>query len=136
MLRLVLMNGFEIEEPAMTTMLKEIFTACPQLFQSLLPRSEMASLEEDPEEEDEEDMTDFIRDDELHQRPTATGRLQQKYCRTILKIPTRASETDLMSEDFQTKLTKAFREDYGMPHIIDFGKEVFQWCKRISFSSP
>jgi len=69
-LRLLMNNAFSATDPELTAIVQSLLNVCPLLFQSLLSRSEMDSLNEQiDEDEDEIDLTA----DPLHSRPRAIG---------------------------------------------------------------
>jgi hypothetical protein len=134
-LRLVLMNAFQDEEPVITKLLKDLYRKCPTLFESVLPRSEQEDLRHSLLEDEEEDSITAIQPDSLHRSPTATGCLQAIYCRNVLQLPTRASDTKLMTPEFKSQLRAALGKEYSLPHIINFGTHAIQWCKKSGFIS-
>ena len=113
-IRLLLMGGFRHTEPEATKMIKDIQKSCPSLFTTLLPRSEQMQLEED----DPESRLSTVQDDD-HLQPKAIGCLEPKYCREILKLPTRSSENEnIMSTLFQIALREAYAFDYQVSEFL------------------
>ena len=105
--RLLLMDGFKQAEPKATQMIKEIHSCCPSLFTTLLPRSEQMQLDDDSESRLS------VVQDRYHLQPKAIGCLEPKYCREVLKLPTRSSEDSaVMSEPFKAALREAYQSDY------------------------
>ena len=135
-LRLLLANAFKHSEPTVTKLIKDIHSACPQLFATLLPRSEQmelnGSLVDDAGEDDEED----VQADRAHPLPLVTGCIQPSYIRSKFGLPTRANELSAPAHtSFSKALSDAYGRDYSMPNILVFTGS-FQWCKRLSFYDP
>jgi len=130
-LRLLLLGAFSDSEPQMTTFIQELQQTCPTLFKTLLPRSELESRIIDDEDDDS---SISIVADEYHKRPIVIGRLQPKFVRDTLGLPTRGSNNLL--QPFRTALRRAYEMDYNMPNMREFGRGTFQWCKKISFHDP
>jgi hypothetical protein len=97
-----------------------------------LPRSEYASLIGD-EEEDEY----WIEPDKQHKKPSVIGCIAAKHYHKVFRLPTKCSEReDQMSQNFKNALSRAFREDYGMPNIVHFGSGAIRWRKKLAFDDP
>jgi hypothetical protein len=133
--RLILANAFAHDEPQITAMLQRLRQRCPTLFQSLLPQSEQHQVQLPSAHIDQDDVLDSLISDALHSDITATARLQNKYCREKLMLPTRGTEAITAFPSFATQLRMALAQDYNMPNIFQFGSKYFQWCKHVSFSS-
>jgi hypothetical protein len=84
---------------------------------------------------DQDDVLDSLISDALHSDIAATARLQNKYCREMLMLPTCGAEAITAFPSFATQLRMALAQDYNMPNIFQFGSKYFQWCKHVSFSS-
>lgn len=128
------MGGFP-EEPTITSLLKDLYRKCPNLFDTLLPRSEQQILRSALAVDEEEEDLMALLEDEIHRHVTAIGRFKTKYCREVLGVPTRTSDTELMTLVFKSLLRNAFATDYSLPNMMYFGASSFQWCKKISFTS-
>ena len=133
-IRLLLMNTWRADEPQITSVVKDLYRKCPTLFDTLLSRSEQESLRSSLIEHDNEDDEIVLQSDDTHKLVTATGRLRSKYCREVLQVPLRASDS-LMSTDLKSQLRSAFANDYSMHNVVYFGVNSFQWCKKIGFTS-
>ena len=133
-IRLLLMDTWQVEEPHITTMIKDLYRICPNLFDTLLSKSDQESLRSSLIEQDDEDDEIILQSDKRHKDVAATGRLRIKYCREVLQVPLRASDS-LMTTGFKSQLRKAFAEDYGVQNVMYFGVHPFQWCRRIGFTS-
>ena len=130
-LRLLLADAFKTTEPIATQLIKDIYCECPQLFSTLLPRSEQMHLDGSLPVDDDEDEEDVLADDG-HQLPIVTGCIRPKYMQS-LNLPTRMTEMSAHPQ-FSQALSIAYG-DYGMPDIIVFTGSL-QWCKRFSFYDP
>ncbi|KAN0075598.1 hypothetical protein V8E54_006868 [Elaphomyces granulatus] len=119
--RLILANAFAHDEPQITAMLQRLRQRCPTLFQSLLPQSEHHNFP----------VPTLTKTTDI----AATARLQNKYCREMLMLPTCGAEAITAFPSFATQLRMALAQDYNMPNIFQFGSKHFQWCKHVSFSS-
>jgi hypothetical protein len=127
-LRLLVNNAFSVTDPELTVLIQSLFNDCPLLFQSLLSRSEINSLNEQiDEDEDEIDLTA----DPLHSRPRAIGCIRPKHVRLQLGFPVSPKEMDAA---FSMDFTEAYRRDYGSPNVLHFGKTPLQWCKKLVFT--
>ena len=124
--RLLLLKAYIQKEPQLTALMTDLHDRCPSWFQALLPRSEQEGMLEDEEDELQ------IVASENHRRPAAIGCLRPKYCREILKLPTRSSNTALPPL-FVSMLRRAYEVDYQMPNIMQFGTAGIKWCKKFSF---
>lgn len=98
------------------------------MFKQILPCSEVADYSE-LLEEDESELV--LPADRNHSRPAAIGCIQSKYARDVLHLPIRASQ---MSDNFRKQFTMAFEVDFGMAHMVEFGKDVLQWSKKVAFN--
>ena len=112
MLRLLLADAFKITEPTVT-LIKDFYRECPQLFSTLLPRSEKVQLNGSlPVDADDEDEEDVLADD-AHQLPIVTGCIHPKYVRSELNLPTRMKEMEMSAHPrFGQALSLAYGEDY------------------------
>lgn len=90
------------------------------MFKQILPRSEVADYSQ-LLEEDESELA--LPADSNHSRPTAIGCIQSKYARDVLHLPMRTSQ---MSDNFRKQFTSAFEVDFGIAHIVEFGKSAIQ----------
>ena len=133
--RFALMNGFREDAPVITSLLQDLYRSIPSLFSTLLAESERHSIIEALDPLDEDEVLTGIQSDEHHVKVTATGCLQQKFCREVLRLPTRASAKSLMTSIFKSQLRKAFGLEYGIQNLTNFGTRRFQWCKKVTFSS-
>ena len=66
--------------------------------------------------------------DTTHSRPAAIACIQAKYAKDVLHLPMRTSQ---MSETFRKLFTSAYI-DYGMAHILEFGRAPLQWSKKVA----
>ncbi|KAL9036395.1 MAG: hypothetical protein Q9180_004325 [Flavoplaca navasiana] len=130
--RLLLLDAWPDEEQV-TAVMKDIYRKCPTLFESLVSKSEQDSLRSSLIGIDDDDEI-TLQSDPLHQHVTATGRLKPKYCREVLKVPTRANDP-LTTIEFKTQLRRAFTQDYRQPNVIYLGPHGFQWCRKVGFTS-
>jgi hypothetical protein len=129
------MNGFREGALVITNLLQDLYRSIPSLFSTLLAESERHSITEALDPLDEDEVLTGIQSDEHHVKVTATGCLQQKFCREVLRLPTRASSKSLMTPIFKSQLRKAFGLEYGIQNLTNFGTRGFQWCKKVTFSS-
>ena len=125
-IRLILVNAFAHDEPQITTMLQHLCQRCPTLFQSLLPQSEQHQIQLPSAHIDQDDVLDSLISDALHSDISATARLQNKYCREVLMLPTRGAEAIAIFPSFAAQLRMALAQDYQMPNIFQFGSKFFQ----------
>jgi hypothetical protein len=94
-LRLLMNNAFRATDPELTAIVQSLSNVCPLLFQSLLSRSEMDSLnEQTDEDEDEIDLTA----DPLHSQPRAIGCIRPKHVRLQLGFPVSHKRWMLLSQ--------------------------------------
>ena len=98
------------------------------MFKQILPRSEVADYSQ-LLEEDESELA--LPADSNHSRPAAIGCIQSKYARDVLHLPMRTSQ---MSDNSRKQFTSTFEVDFGMAHIVEFGKSAIQWSKRVAFN--
>jgi hypothetical protein len=126
-LRLLMNNAFSATDPELTAIVQSLSNVCPLLFQSLLSRSEMDSLNEQIDDEDEIDLTA----DPLHSQPRAIGCIRPKHVRLQLGFPVSQKEMDAT---FSMDFTEVYRRDYGSPNVLHFGKTPLQWCKKLVFT--
>lgn len=124
--RLVLMGAWDEEDPAATELVRAVNKACPNLFDSMLPRSEQDLLRDADDEQVD------IASDPQHNKPAAIGALTAEYCKTVLDVPTRAGKK--LSVDFIRNLSQAFGNEYGQPDILEFGNRAIHWCKKVAFT--
>jgi hypothetical protein len=131
-LRLLLTDSFA-DDAKITRVVKDIYSACPTLFSTLLPRSEQLSLDGSliPENDDDDDQD--VQADKRHGHPTVTGCIQTRHCKEVLGLPTHASH---LTTSLRSLLSKAYGRYYSMPNIITFSQGSFQWCKKLSFYDP
>lgn len=125
-IRLILLDAFQNSEPELTATIKDLYSKCPMLFESLLPRSER--LELSPEEDEP---SQSILHDANHLKPATLSRLKPTYCRDELGLPIRSSA---FSASFRRDIRQAYENDYKMPNIIHFGTGGISWCKKLSFT--
>lgn len=130
-LRLALADAFKHTEPVATKLIKDIYTVCPQLFASVLPRSEQMTLDGSLAEDDDDDDDEIVLADSVHLNPSVTGCIPSKFIRSEYKLPTRASELRDHTP-FARALTASYGRDYGMPNIFSF-KGSFAYCKKFGF---
>lgn len=132
-LRLLLNNAFSATDPELTALIQSLYNFCPLLFKSLLPRSEIDSLNELVAEEVDKDDEDEIElaADPLHSGLRAIGCIQPKYVRLQLGFPVIPKEMDTA---FSKDLTEVYKRDYGSPDVLHFGKKPLQWCKKLVFT--
>ena len=124
-LRLLMNNAFSATDR--TAIIQSLFNVCPLLFQSLLSRSEIDSLNEQIDDEGEIDLTA----DPLHSQPRAIGCIRPKHVRLQLGFPVSQKEMDAT---FSMDFTEVYRRDYGSPNVLHFGKTPLQWCKKLVFT--
>ena len=127
-LRLILGDGYSSSEPNLTPFLQNLRTACPSLFEALLPRSEQLNTSGDPLIDNEAYLA--IQGDDSHRDPTVIGRVQPTYGRNKLGLATRPSQFDTGQRE---RLTAAYAREYGRPNVNSFGTAPLFWCKRFSF---
>ncbi|KAL9035756.1 MAG: hypothetical protein Q9180_004684 [Flavoplaca navasiana] len=133
-IRLILLGAWKGIEPQATAVVKELYSKCPLLFDTLVSKSERSILRLSLQDPDGEEDELALQSDGLHKRVTAIGRLQPKYCKEVLRLPIRASSV-FMTHSFKSQLRSAFTTDYNMPNVIYFGPHAFQWCRKVGFSS-
>lgn len=123
---MLLLDAFRDTEPELSQQIQDLYAKCPALFSQILPRSEQTIDDIDNEAVP-------LKDDKGHRTPTALLKLQVKYCRNTLKLPTRPSQ---MNTEFYRALQIAYDRDYGMKNIIHMGRDPIQWWKKFSFYDP
>lgn len=129
--RLLLAKAFEHSNPDLTLVFNELYRECPSLFEQVLPRSEVADYVNLLEEGfDDDELKLKLPEDSTQYRPAAITCIQPKYAKDTLQLPTRPSQ---MSDNFRKLYTKAFKDDYGMTDIVEFGKAVVRWSKKVAF---
>jgi hypothetical protein len=107
-------NAFSATDPELTALIQSLFNDCPLLFQSLLSRSEIDSLNEQIDE-DEIDLR--VTADPLHSRPRAIGCIRPKHVRLQLGFPGSQKEMDAA---FSMDFTEVYKQDYGSPNVLHF----------------
>jgi hypothetical protein len=127
-LRLLINNAFRATDPELTVLIQSLYNFCPLLFQNLLPKSEINSLNEQIDEDHDE--IDLAADP-LHSRPRAIGCILPKYVRHQLGFPVSQKEMDTA---FSIDFTEVYKRDYGSPNVLHFGKKPLQWCKKLVFT--
>ena len=135
------MNAFQQTDPELTHLIQDLYKDSPFLFQGLLPRSEVESLQcattAVDNNEDSSSGEGFSLDkaeltaDTEHIRPAAIGCFRPQFVRSQLKWPLREIEMDAI---FKNAFAEAYRRDYATPMIIHFGKVPLQWCKKLAFT--
>ncbi|KAF1814106.1 hypothetical protein P152DRAFT_470077 [Eremomyces bilateralis CBS 781.70] len=83
------------------------------------------------DEDNTGDTVENIIFDDGHRNPTAQSKIQQKYCRETLKLPTRPSH---MTAGFRGNLSSAYLRDYGR-NVHHMGTSVVEWWKKFSFDA-
>ena len=129
-IRLILLKSFETSDPGLTALMLDIYQDAPTLFESLLPKSELATRGEDGDEDNLDVMK--IEEDPDHKNPKTIGRLKPAYVTDFLDLPTRSSNTALPPV-FLRMLQGAYTDDHGMPGIFHFGTRAIQWAQKVSF---
>lgn len=119
------MDAWKIEEPQITTLIKNLYRTCPSLFDTLLSKSDQDSLRSLLVEHDNENDKIVLQPNTRHKNITATGRLRTKYCKEVLKVLLCASDP-LTTTDFKSQLRNAFAQDYNMQNVMYFGPYGFQ----------
>ena len=114
--------------------MKDLYRKCFTLFQTFLPAAERKSLRDSLEEQEDEDDW-IVQSDKAHDHVTVTGCLTAKYCNEIMLVPTRPSDTNLMTPDFKFQLRTALAKGYGIPNVMHFGYLWLQWCKKLTFAA-
>ena len=117
-LRLLLNNEFRSTDPELTDLVLGLYQDCPLVFENLLPRSEIKSLNE----EYSDDAVDLV-DDVDHVQPRAVGRLTSKCIRSKLGFPVLVKEFDTA---FSMNFTEVYSRDYSSPDVLQFGKNPLQ----------
>jgi len=131
-IRLILLGAFAQTEAQLTYLIQELYNDCPTLFEALIPRSEQENLSMAGVTIDDDEQVSITGDD-AHRRPVAIGRLEPKYCRDTLGLPTRASD---LPANFRSALRRPYDDDYKMPNVLQFGKRPIFWCKKMAFQDP
>lgn len=123
-IRLILHDGFLHDEPTITAKIKELSTAVPSVFKSLLPR------DADFEDADTGAVTLRVVGNVTHVDPNALIRIQAKAAKAQ-RLPTR--EVD-MSSAFNTLLSRAYAPDYAKTVTV-MGKQPLSWWKKLGFAT-
>lgn len=124
--RLVLMGAWHGEESVATALIRAVNKSCPDLFNSMLPRSEQNLLRDTYD-----DQVDIVSDAQYY-KPATIGALTAEYCKNVLHVPTRAGKQ--LAIDFIRDLLQAFGNEYGQPGILEFGNKAIHWCKKVAFT--
>ena len=138
-LRLLLADAFKITEPTATQLIKDICQECPQLFSTLLPRSEQmelsGSLVDYADEADEEQ----VQADRAHPLPLVTGCIQPSYVRAhrdrqprapgptpdLARHPCPASKRWWRQTYLEVMQDCHVTSDRGPQFVSDFWQELF-----------
>lgn len=140
--RLLLMKAFQYSDPELTAMFQELYIKCPSLFDTMLPRSEIESLNNKAAENlhysaDEDDDEVLLQADNKHTRPSAIGCIEPGYIRRELGFPVSPKDlTNPSNTAFADELSAAYDRDYTKPYVMHFGKVPLAWCKKLSFFDP
>jgi hypothetical protein len=127
--RLLLANAFQYTDSSLTAVMQGLFQDCPDLFSSILPRSEQMALADDGDGTNRRQ----VLGDTKHIWPLAIGAINVSYSRNTLRLPSRAVEA---SPEFLQLLSRSYGSDFGMPNIVAFRGSTFHWCTKLSFSDP
>ena len=114
----------------MTEFIQSVYRDNPLLFESILSRSEVDTLDIDQDSDDLEPSVS-IEADNNHRRPSAIGSLRVTYVQDILRFPVHQKHMD---NTFQKALSSAYSSDYGERNVLYFGRIPLQWVKKISFT--
>ena len=110
-------------------MVQELYDRAPALFEPVLPRSEIESLNIDPEEDEI-----LLQSDQAHLRATALGCIQSSYVRNQLGFPVTTKDMENKSNAaFVAQFAAAYSRDYAKPNVVHFGKVPLQWSKKLSY---
>lgn len=123
-IRLILHDGFLHDEPTITAKIKELSTAVPSVFKSLLPR------DADFEDADNGAVTLRVVGNVTHVEPNAFIRLQAKAAKAQ-RLPTREGH---MSSAFNTMLSRAYAADYAKT-VTMMGNSPISWWKKLGFAT-
>ena len=124
--RLLLMNAFDDTDPKLTRIFAELYDLCPELFEHLLPRSEIDNLGVVFDIDEEVS----LRGDDDHLRPVVIGCVKSNYVRKTLRFPIVQSQMDAA---FENAFRMCYDQHYGLKYITHFGKVPLQWCRKLAF---
>ncbi|KAI9749068.1 MAG: hypothetical protein M4579_007019 [Chaenotheca gracillima] len=125
-IRFLLAGSHTLTEPDLTSQMRRLHQACPNVFRSILPPSEYMW-----EDADESSIPLFA--DNEHLDPAAQGCISMKFARETLGLPIRMT-LDNISDTFARSLIQAYALDYNMPFAVELGRLPLQWCKKLSFT--
>jgi hypothetical protein len=108
----------------LTTRIKYLKKQCPDLLESLLPRSE--------QQQDEDEAITAVESDAKHLRAAAVSKIKTEYCSKTLKLPVLASKFDT---PWRQDLIEGYRYDYGKA-VNAMGSRAVRWYKKLSFNNP
>lgn len=80
-LRLILANAFNHDEPQLTAFMNDLYTQCPTLFSTMLPKSEHTFGEENYEADEDDDVQ--VVPDAQHIQPTVIGCIKESIAGTL-----------------------------------------------------
>lgn len=66
-----------------------------------------------------------------------SGFWKPKYCREVVKLPTRSSEyIRVMSQTFIRAFQCVYQKSYRQVNVMHFGTNDIQWCEKFAFTDP
>lgn len=122
---LIIMNTWKSDESLITVIIKDLYQKCSFLFDTLLFRSEQASLQSSLIECKNEKNEIILQSDSSHKHVIATDHLKSRYCKEVLQISICISDS-LMTTKFKSQLRKAFAKDYNLKNVMYFETLTFQ----------
>ncbi len=132
-IQLILMNTWKSDESLITVIIKDLYWKCSSFFNTLLFRSEQASLQSSLIECKNEKNEIILQSDNSHKHIIATDYLRSRYCKEVLQISICISDF-LMITRFKSQLKEAFAKNYNLKNVMYFKTLIFQWCKKIAFT--
>ena len=107
-IRFLLLDSYKATHPDLTSFMHTIERTCPNLFQTILARSERSS--------NSDDSSIRILSELEHSRAAALLCIQPSHAKDMLKLPTRLGELNVV-HPFLQDLRIAYEYDYKMPHL-------------------
>ncbi|EME77042.1 uncharacterized protein MYCFIDRAFT_84722 [Pseudocercospora fijiensis CIRAD86] len=124
--RLLLQNGYVNDQPELTAQMKGLFENNPQLFDSVLPRSEQSR----DDDRSVLDGIDSILSDSDHLIVNTGERLLQYHCHEFIGLPIK---NNAMKPDFRQSLQAAYNYDYNRQNCTPSNPDNIYWFKRFGY---
>ena len=136
-LRLAVLQAFRATDGPLTQQVTRLYSACPQLFERCMARTDEGgrTLGDGDEDTDDEGLSDGDKD---HSRVVVSGR-----CGEAWLTKRRAFNNNNPAPRFRSKISEglskglmvAWRDHYGKANMVAFSRDQIRWRRRVGFST-